>query len=318
MGMGGGMPMGSPPLGPPPTAPPAAPVPPPAAAAPPPGPVQPANIAGGAQVAPIPVSAARAERDAAQNAAKRTGSGPLELARRIAAALNAPDMANVEDFNFFWITAVTVDGRIAVANNYGLGYFPAQVNLPDQVVMVSADESISPAERATWATYPILAVQRWAQENDTTLRAVIALEHQFTNADSGVHQEVLAPEDIPAKGKMAGRDRLQVISPQISGRLAQIGDGDLVKILPPAPVDTNPPEDRRSDLWDKVWQPLFSGASNRGQVHLQAFLAYAEHAQEWAVYEAHAVGDGPGQRRAVADFIYWQHVGQLVADAIAE
>ncbi|WP_273733961.1 hypothetical protein [Mycolicibacterium septicum] len=316
MGMGGGMPMGAPPLGPPPTAPPAAPVPP--AAAPPPAVTPAANVAAGAQVAPIPVSAARAERDAAQNAAKRTGAGPLELARRIAAALNAPDMANMEDFNFFWITAVTVDGRIVVANNYGLGYIPEQVNLPDQVVMVSADESISPAERASWATYPIVAVQHWAQQNDTTLRAVIALEHQFTNADSGVHQEVLAPEDIPAKGKMAGRDRLQVISPQISGRLAQIGDGDLVKILPPAPVDTNPPEDRRPELWDKVWQPLFSGASNRGQVHLQAFLEYAAHAQEWAVYGAHAAGDGPQQRRAVADFIYWQHIGQLIADAIAE
>lgn len=316
MGLGGGMPMGAPPLGPPPTAPPAAPVAP--AAAPPPAVAPPANVAGGAQVAPIPVSAARAERDAAQNAAKRTGSGPLELARRIAAALNAPDMANDEDFNFFWITAVTADGRIVVANNYGLGYIPEQVNLPDQVVMASADESITPAERASWATYPIVAVQHWAQQNDTTLRAVIALEHQFTNADSGVHQEVLAPEDIPAKGKMAGRDRLQVISPQISGRLAQIGDGDLVKILPPAPVDTNPPEDRRPELWDKVWQPLFSGASNRGQVHLQAFLEYAAHAQEWAVYGAHAAGDGPQQRRAVADFIYWQHIGQLIADAIAE
>lgn len=316
MGMGGGMPMGAPPLGPPPTAPPAAPVAP--AAAPPPAVAPPANVAGGAQVAPIPVSAARAERDAAQNAAKRTGSGPLELARRIAAALNAPDMANEEDFNFFWITAVTADGRIVVANNYGLGYIPEQVNLPDQVVMASADESITPAERASWATYPIVAVQHWAQQNDTTLRAVIALEHQFTNADSGVHQEVLSPEDIPAKGKMAGRDRLQVISPQISGRLAQIGDGDLVKILPPAPVDTNPPEDRRPELWDKVWQPLFSGASNRGQVHLQAFLEYAAHAQEWAVYGAHAAGDGPQQRRAVADFIYWQHIGQLIADAIAE
>lgn len=316
MGMGGGMPMGAPPLGPPPTAPPAAPVAP--AAAPPPAVAPPANVAGGAQVAPIPVSAARAERDAAQNAAKRTGSGPLELARRIAAALNAPDMASIEDFNFFWITAVTADGRIVVANNYGLGYIPEQVNLPDQVVMVSADESIPPAERASWATYPIVAVQHWAQQNDTTLRAVIALEHQFTNADSGVHQEVLAPEDIPAKGKMAGRDRLQVISPQISGRLAQIGDGDLVKILPPAPVDTNPPEDRRPELWDKVWQPLFSGASNRGQVHLQAFLEYAAHAQEWAVYGAHAAGDGPQQRRAVADFIYWQHIGQMIADAITE
>ncbi|OHT82974.1 secretion protein EccK [Mycobacterium syngnathidarum] len=262
------------------------------------------------------MSAARAERDAAQNAAKRTGSGPLELARRIAAALNAPDMANVEDFNFFWITAVAADGRIVVANNYGLGYIPEQVNLPDQVVMASADESIPSAERASWVTYPVVAVQRWAQQNDTTLRAVIACEHQFTNVDSGVHQEVLAPEDIPAKGKMAGRDRLQVIAPQISGRLAQISDADLVKILPPAPVDTNPPEDRRLELWDKVWQPLASSASNRGAVHLEAFLAYAHHAQEWAVFDAHAAADGPAQRRAVAAFIYWQHIGQLIADAI--
>ena len=84
-GMGGGMPMGGAPLGPPPTAPPAGPVPPPAAAAPPPAPTQPATVAGGAQIAPIPVSAARAERDAAQNAAKRS-SDPLVLARRIAAA----------------------------------------------------------------------------------------------------------------------------------------------------------------------------------------------------------------------------------------
>ncbi|MFN6553446.1 secretion protein EccK [Mycolicibacterium septicum] len=316
MGMGGGMPMGAPPLGPPPTAPPAAPVPP--AAAPPPAVTPAANVAGGAQVAPIPVSAARAQRDAAQDAAKRSGSDPLVLARRIAAALNAPDMVDEEDFIFFWITAVTVDGKIVVANNYGLAFIPEQVQLPEHVAMATADESIPPAERASWVTHPIVAVQRWAQHHDMKLRAVIATEDQFKNSDAGVHQEVLTPEDIPAKGQMAGRDRLKVIAPQIATRLAQISDGDLVKILPPAPVDTNPPEDRRLDLWDAVWQPLCSGASNRGQVHLQAFLEYASHAQEWAVYEAHAAGDGPEQRRAVADFIYWQHIGQLVADALAE
>lgn len=316
MGMGGGMPMGAPPLGPPPTAPPAAPVPP--AAAPPPAVTPAANVAGGAQVAPIPVSAARAQRDAAQDAAKRSGSDPLVLARRIAAALNAPDMVDEEDFIFFWITAVTVDGKIVVANNYGLAFIPEQVQLPEHVAMATADESIPPAERASWVTHPVVAVQRWAQHHDMKLRAVIATEDQFKNSDAGVHQEVLTPEDIPAKGQMAGRDRLKVIAPQIASRLAQISDGDLVKILPPAPVDTNPPEDRRLDLWDAVWQPLCSGASNRGQVHLQAFLEYASHAQEWAVYEAHAAGDGPEQRRAVADFIYWQHIGQLVADAMAE
>ncbi|WP_243858289.1 hypothetical protein [Mycobacterium sp. DL440] len=314
MGMGGGMP--SMPLGPPPTAPPAGPVAPPPASAPPIP--QPANIAGGAQVAPIPVSAARAQRDAAQDAAKRSGSDPLVLARRVAAALNAPDMVDEEDFIFFWITAVTVDGKIVVANNYGLAFIPEQVQLPEQVAMATADESIPPAERASWVTHPVVAVQRWAQHHNTKLRAVIATEDQFKNSDAGVHQEVLTPEDIPAKGQMAGRDRLKVIAPEIAARFAQFSDGDLVKVLPPAPVDTNPPEDRRLDLWDAVWQPLCSGASNRSQVHLQAFLEYASHAQEWAVYEAHAAGDGPEQRRAVADFIYWQHIGQLVADAMAE
>lgn len=311
-GMGGGM--GGMPLGPPPTAPPAAPVAPPAAA-PPPAVTPPANIAGGAQVAPIPVSAARAERDAAQAAAKRS-SDPLVVARRIAAALNAPDMLNVEDFDFYWITALTAQGQIVVANNYGLAYLPAQVRLPEHVKLVSADESIPASERASFAIHPMVAVQRWAQHHDTTLRAVIGREEHFANSDAGAHKVVLTPEDIPAKGQMAGRDRLQIIAPQIAMRLAGFGDADLINILPPASADTSPPEDRRTALWEAVWEPLCSSASNRGQVHLQAFLAYAIHAQELAVYEAHAATDGPDQRRAVTDFIYWQHVGQLIADGL--
>ena len=310
---GGGMGMGGMPLGPPPTAPPAAPV---APAAPPPAAVTPsANVAGGAQFAPIPVSAARAERDAAQNAAKRS-SDPLVLARRIAAALNAPDMLNVEDYDFYWITALTAEGQIVVANNYGLAYLPAQVRLPEHVKLVSADESIPVGERASFATYPMVAVQRWAQHHDTTLRAVIGGEEHFANSDAGAHKVVLTPEDIPAKGQMAGRDRLQVIAPQIAMRLAGFSDADLIGILPPASADTSPPEDRRIALWEAVWEPLCSSAFNRGQVHLQALLTYAIHAQELAVYEAHAATDGPDQRRAVTDFIYWQHVGQLIADGL--
>ncbi|WP_260508865.1 hypothetical protein [Mycolicibacterium farcinogenes] len=312
--MGGGMGMGGMPLGPPPTAPPAAPVQP--AAAPPPAVAPPANIAGGAQVAPIPVSAARAERDAAQNAAKRSGSDPLELARRIAAALNAPDMVNKEEPFFHWITAVTQDGRIVVANNYGLAYMPKQVRLPASVVMASADESIPPSERAGWATYPAVALQGWAQHHDSKLRALIGFENQF-GSDSGVHLELLTPQDIPASGKMAGRDRLQVIAPQVAARLAQIADGDLVKVLPPAPVEATPPDERqRMELWEDVWSPVISRSANRGQAHLKGFAAYAVHAQEWALYHAHTSVAAEDQRRAVADFIYWQHVGQLAADAI--
>lgn len=314
MGMGGGMP--SMPLGPPPTAPPAAPVAPPPAAAPPS--IQPANIAGGAQIAPIPVSAVRAERDAAQSAARRTGSDPLVVARRIAAALNAPDMASPADYRFFWITAVTVDGSIVVANNYGLAYIPQQVRLPEQVKMASADESMTPGERASCATQPVAALQRWAHHHGTELRAVIATQEQLKNSDAGVHHEVLAPEDIPSSGKMVGRDRLQVIAPQAGAQLMRISDSDLVKVLPPAPVDTEPPEDRRTTLWYKVWEPLMSRSAKKNQRQLQALLEYAVHAQEQAIYAAHSATQAEDQRLAVGDFIYWQHVGQLIADALAE
>lgn len=311
---GGGMGMGGMPLGPPPTAPPAAPVAPPAA--PPPAATPPANIAGGAQVAPIPVSAARAERDAALNAAKRSGSDPLETARRIAAALNAPDMLNKQDLFFHWITAVTEEGRIVVANNYGVAYMPAQVRLPASVLMASADESIPPSVRAGWATYPAVALQGWAQHHGMKLRALVGFETQF-GSDSGVHRELLTPQDIPASGKMIGSDRLQVIAPQIAARLGQIADGDLVTVLPPAPVDTTPPdEDQRTQLWEDVWAPVVSRSSNRVKAHLRGFSSFAIYAQERALYDAHTAVEVEDQRRAVEDFIYWQHVGQLIADGV--
>ncbi|OLP01217.1 secretion protein EccK [Mycolicibacterium porcinum] len=269
-------------------------------------------------MAPVPVSAARQQRDAVSSALRReSGTDPLTIGRRIAAALNAPDMVNQdEDFFFHWITAVTQDGRIVVANNYAMAYMPEQVRLPDHVVMASADESIPASERARWATYPIVALQNWAQHHEVKLRALIALEQQFTS-DSGVPHVVLTPEDIPASGKMAGRDRLQVIAPEVSSRLARISDADLVTVLPPAPVDANPPdEDERLAVWDRVWQPVISPASNRGEAHLQAFLNYALYAQEHALYDAHTTVDVQDQRRAVDGFIYWQHVGQLTADAL--
>ena len=198
--------------------------------------------------APVPVSAARAERDAIAAAAtagalrRQSGgaSDPLQMARRIGAALNAEP--NI-DFGFFWVTAVTMDGQIVVANSYGLAYIPDGVNLPEQVRMASADESIPVGERAKWATYPILAVQGWAQHHNVRLRAVVATEDQFKNFDPGTAKITLQADDIPDSGKMQGRNRLEVIAPDAASRLAGVSDGGLSELLPPAPSDTKPPAD---------------------------------------------------------------------------
>lgn len=268
--------------------------------------------------APIPVSSARAQKDAVADAMNRRGGGDaLRAARRLGAALNAPDLLNKGDFQFFWITAVTNDGQIVVANSYGMGYIPEPVTLPEGVQLVSVDPAVPAAERARWATYPMLAIQGWAAAHDTTLRAVIATEAQFREFDPGVYREVLREEDIPASGKMTGRSRLEVVAPGPAAQLAGVSDLGLIDMLPPAPVDTNPPADQRGTLWFEVMKHLMSSDPDRGVQHLQAFVTYAAHAQELALHQAHTAVHAIEQRSAVADWLYWQQLSILVADALA-
>lgn len=270
--------------------------------------------------APVPVTAARAERDAALSATtasamqrrSNNGSAALIQARRIAAALNI----GVLDYGFFWVTGLTADGSIVVANSFGLGYIPDGVQLPPQVTMATADESIPPGDRAKWATYPILAIQGWAQHHGQTLRAVIATEEQFARFDPGAAKIVLQPEDIPETGRMEGRSRLEVIAPAVATRLASVNDSALVELLPAAPADTVAPEDNSAGLWFELTKPLMSTASDRGIAHLKAFVDYADHAQEQALYRAHTAVDASTQRTAIADWVYWQHLSVLISDAI--
>ena len=303
------------PLLPPATPPPAGPPPPP-----PPSPnVNPAaNKPPDVLPAPIPVSAVRAERDAilAASAAGTMAAGganaALTLARRIAAALNV----GATDFGFFWITGLTADGTIVVANSYGLGYIPQGVNLPENVKLATADESIPMADRAKWATYPILAVQGWAQAHAQKLRAVIATETQFANFDPGAAKIVLQAEDIPDTGAMQGRSRLEVIAPGAAAHLAAVPDAGLNDLLPAAPADASAPEDRSAAMWFDMAVPLMSTTSDRGIVHMELMVQYADHAQELALYRAHTAADAALQRDSIADWVYWQHLSVLMSDAI--
>jgi hypothetical protein len=279
------------------------------------------SAAGIAAPAPIPVSAARMERDAIASSAaagaarrqKNGGNDALTLARRIAAALNV----GVTDFGFFWVTGLCADGTIVVANSYGLGYIPDSVNLPAQVQLVTADETIPPSERAKWATYPILAIQGWAQAHSQKLRAIIATEAQFATFDPGTAKVVLQPDDIPETGKMEGRSRLEVIAPAAASRLASVSDVGLMELLPPAPADPQPPADDSAMLWFDLCKPLMSTMPDRGVAHLEAFVTYAEHAQDLALYRAHTALDAATQRAAIADWVYWQHLGVLMSDALS-
>lgn len=277
--------------------------------------------AGQAAPAPIPVSAARMERDAIASAAaasalrrhKGGGNDALTLARRIAAALNI----GVMDFGFYWITGLCVDGTIVVANSYGLAYIPDDVRLPSQVQMATADESIPPGDRAKWSTYPMLAVQGWAHAHDQKLRAVIATDAQFADFDPGVAKVVLQPDDIPQTGKMEGRSRLEVIAPEAAARLATVSDTGLVELLPPPFADTEEPVDSSSTLWFDLCKPLMSRMPDRWIAHLESFLTYAEHAQDLALRRALTATDAKVQRATIADWVYWQHVSVLVADALS-
>jgi hypothetical protein len=236
----------------------------------------------------------------------------LTMARRIAAALNV----GATDFGFFWITGLTAEGSIVVANSYGLGYIPDSVNLPENVKMATADESIPMADRARWATYPILAVQGWAQAHSQKLRAVIGTESQFANFDPGVAKVILQPDDMPDTGAMQGRSRLEVIAPGAAAHLAAVPDSGLTELLPAAPADTSVPDDNSAAMWFDMAVPLMSTASDRGLAHMDLMVKYAEHAQDLALFRAHTAADAAMQRAAIADWVYWQHLSVLMSDAI--
>jgi hypothetical protein len=182
--------------------------------------------------APIPVSAARAEREAVLHAVNAEASrsrqggigGPVNLAVRIAAALNAEDRPDKFVYGFFWATAVSADGQVLLANSYGLGYIPAGQNLPPQVRLVSLEDSVPLPDRVATATLPWLALQGWAQANDTTLRTIIGTEQQLEGVDLGVNKQPLLPDEIPSTSVMAGRDRLAMIAPEMAARLAATAD----------------------------------------------------------------------------------------------
>ena len=310
------------PLGPPATPVPSAPV---AGASTTVGPVGPgvpptSTSAGGAAAsAPVPVSAARAERDAIATAAsagalrrKNRGNDPTQLARRIAAALNV----GIVDFGFFWATAITNDGNIVVANSYGIGYIPANVLLPEQVRMATADESIPLVERAQWATYPILALQGWAQHHHDRLRLVIATAEQLQGFDPGVATSILQPDDIPGDGTMQGRTRLELLAPGPAAKLAATRDEGLADLLPPAQADLNPPKNELAMAWFEVSKPLMSNATGRTRVHLKALSAYSRLATESALYQAQTEPGFEAQRAAIADWVYWQHQHSILTEVL--
>ena len=300
----------------------------PAAAASQNGPgVNPASTSGttamaGPAPAPIPVSSTRMERDAiaAASAAgalrrqKNNGNDALTRARRIGAALNVGNL----DFGFIWVTYLCADGTIVVANSYGLAYIPRHVSLPEQIRMASADDSIPIADRAKWVTYPILAIQGWAQAHSQKLRAIIATEAQFEKFDPGAAKVILRPDDIPDNGQMEGRSRLEVIAPEAAARLSSVSDAGLVELLPPAPADINAPEDTSARMWFEMAMPLMTTSADRGIGHLELFVKYADHAQELALFRAHTATDGNAQREAIADWVYWQHLSVLMTDALSE
>ncbi len=267
----------------------------------------------------IPVSAARAARDAVAAASARgEKKDPLRLARRVAAALNAADSGGGDAYGFFWITAVTTDGEIVVANSYGLAYIPEGVELPAQVYMASADRIVPIDERARCATYPVLAIQAWASYHDLKLRAVIGTAEQLANSDPGVTKIILEDDDIPESGKMIGRPRLEVVDASAAAQLQETDDVHLVDLLPPAPAAANPPDDERHMFWFDLMKPMTSTATGREVAHLRAFHAYAAHCQELALHQAYGAPDAESQRPVVEEFLYWRFVAGLLDSALSE
>ena len=86
------------------------------------------------------------------------------------------------------------------------------------------------ADRATWSTYPVLAVQGWCRHHDKQLRVVVATEEQFANFDPKVAKIIPTAGYIPDDGTMNGRSRLEAIAPDAAQRLNAVADTGLTEL----------------------------------------------------------------------------------------
>jgi hypothetical protein len=159
-------------------------------------------------------------------------------------------------------------------------------------------------------------VQGWAAHHNKKLRAVIATSEQFGRSDPGAAKVVLEPEDIPATGVMTGRSRLEVVDPDSAAVLAETADDGLLDLLPPAPADSDRNADQLSTLAWEVVRPLTGSAEGRETLHLKAFGPYAALERDIALAAAHTAAETDARRTAVADWLYWRHVGELLHSAL--
>jgi hypothetical protein len=74
--------------------------------------------------------------------------------------------------------------------------------------------------------------------------------------------------------------------------------------------------DRRPTLWFAVIKPMTTSATGRETVHLRAFHEYSAHTQDVVLAEAYTTTDPSMQRTAIADWLYWKHLTDLLQAAI--
>ena len=73
----------------------------------------------------------------------------------------------------------------------------------------------------------------------------------------------------------------------------------------------------RSDSYTTLLDATPIGSPGAQAKHLHACVAYANHAQQLALHRAQTAAEPDPQRRAITDWIYWQHLGVLMNDAVA-
>jgi len=271
----------------------------------------------------VPVSASLAARDAiaSADAGRRQGAEALRLARRVAAALHAPDSLEGEDAAFFWVTGVTADDMIVVANNFGLAYIPAGVALPEKVHMATADSEIPAAERAGWVPDPIKAVRGWAAHHRTKLTALIATEEGAAQCEEGSITVVLKPDEIPDSGAMEGRSRLQVVDPEAAQRLTASTHLELPELLPaediPAPRDApaNAPAAHPDGAMEKPQARSAERPQPDNSRDIARFRLRVATAHRTALRRARSAAEAATQRFEIAEWLYWKHLVDLAEAA---
>ena len=269
---------------------------------------------GSAFASVVPVTPAEKARQKLIRATRHMISDLQGEARRLAAALSASSR-NLPGLH--WVVGGCRDDTdgplLLVSSSVGLGFIPADTQLPDYTAMhvFAHSPNVAWEIKREWLGDPLKAVLGFGHVIDRPVSVVAGRAEVLANVaavDAGLAVEVITDENLPGEGGVrAGLDRLHVVDRGTADQHSSMSIAALAASLPAVSGPEREPDSARTF---QLWGEAVASADIDDSHQLRAWQAFCADQASASAYRAAqatatATGDETKAREYFADHAYF-------------